>query len=78
VRISFYGRLADAFGRELQLDVAAPSSVGEIRSRLKASRPQEDLGDTRMRACVNGVMVSDSHILREGDALEFLAPVSGG
>jgi molybdopterin converting factor small subunit len=78
VRISFYGRLVDVFGRNLELDLAAPCSIGELRERLQAMRSDQGLGDVRVRACVNGVFVSDSHIVRDGDAIEFLAPVSGG
>ena len=78
MRISFYGRLVDVFGRNLELDLAAPCSIGELRERLQAMRSDQGLGDVRVRPCVNGVFVSDSHIVQEGDAVDFLAPVSGG
>ena len=78
MRVSFYGRLVDVFGRDCEVDAATPCSIGEMRRRLQASRPEEQLGDGRLRACVNGALVSDSHVVREGDTVEFLAPVSGG
>ena len=78
MRISFYGRLVDVFGRDLELDLAAPCSIGELRERLQGMRSDEGLGDVRVRACVNGVFAADSHIVQEGDAVDFLAPVSGG
>jgi molybdopterin converting factor small subunit len=78
VRISFYGRLVDVFGRNLELDLAAPCSIGELRERLQAMRSDQGLGDVRVRACVNGVFAADSHIVQDADLIEFLAPVSGG
>ncbi len=78
MRVSFYGRLVDIFGRDCEVDAAAPCSIGEVRRRLRASHPEEQLDDKRLRACVNGALVGDSHVVREGDTVEFQAPVSGG
>jgi molybdopterin converting factor small subunit len=78
MRIRFYGRLADAFGRDYDVDVDLPSTVGATREQLQALRPNEDLDYRRAKACVNGVLVEDDCVVHEGDSLEFLAPVSGG
>jgi molybdopterin converting factor small subunit len=78
VRILFYGRLADAFGRGTEVDIDLPCTVGVTREQLQAIRPDEDLGYRRAKACVNGVLVEDDCVVHEGDSLEFLAPVSGG
>jgi molybdopterin converting factor small subunit len=78
VRILFYGRLADAFGRDAEVDIDLPCTVGVTREQLQQIRPDEDLGYRRAKACVNGVLVEDDCVVHEGDSLEFLAPVSGG
>lgn len=78
MRVRFYGRLADAFGRDCDIDIDLPCTVGATREQLQSLRPDEDLGYKRAKACVNGVLVEDDRVVHEGDSLEFLAPVSGG
>lgn len=76
----FYGKLESLFGRELELAMAAPCTVAEVRGALMAAHPEsrEALEDGRVRACVAGTLVGDDHRLSADDAVEFLAPVSGG
>jgi molybdopterin converting factor small subunit len=78
VRILFYGRLADVFGRDTEVAIDLPCTVGVTRQQLQAIRPDEDLGYKRAKACVNGVLVEDDCVVHEGETLEFLAPLSGG
>jgi molybdopterin converting factor small subunit len=78
VRILFYGRLADAFGRDTEVEIDLPCTVGATREQLQTLRPGEDASYRRTKACVNGVLVEDDCVVHEGDSLEFLAPVSGG
>jgi molybdopterin converting factor small subunit len=78
LQILFYGRLADAFGRQTELDIDLPCTVGATREQLRPIRPDEDLSYRRAKAFVNGVLVKDDCVVHEGDSLEFLAPVSGG
>jgi molybdopterin converting factor small subunit len=78
VRILFYGRLADAFGRDTQVEIDLPCTVGAMREQLQTLRPDEDTSYRRAKACVNGALVEDDRVVQEGDSLEFLAPVSGG
>lgn len=80
MRILFYGRLADSMGAERELDVDAPSSVGNLRERLASEHPAaaESLRSTRALACVDGVLVRDDHVVAPDQRLEFLPPVSGG
>jgi len=80
VRISFYGRLAEAIGREVELDAAEACAVGEVRARLAELFPHvsSDLVSPRVRACVGDRIVSDSFVVVPGDSIDILAPLSGG
>lgn len=79
MRIHFYGRLAEQIGRSIELDVEGDCSVAELRGRLAADYPHsaQALGQ-RVRACVGDTIVADSHVVRPGETVEFLPPVSGG
>jgi len=79
MKIQFYGRLADAFGRDLEVDVAGECSIAELRERLAREFPHgaAALG-RRVRACVGDTIVPDSHLVRPGERVEFFPPVSGG
>jgi len=78
VKVRFYGRLADAIGREIELDVRHEAPVGEIRRSLAASHPGAAGALRLSRACVRDVMADDNRLLSANDDLEFLPPVSGG
>jgi molybdopterin synthase sulfur carrier subunit len=80
VKILFYGRLAEAIGPELQMDVPTGSSVAELRGRLASEHPQmaEVFRSNRARTCVGDSLVHDDYHVAAGDTLEFLPPVSGG
>jgi molybdopterin converting factor small subunit len=80
VKVLFYGRLAEAIGPELEVDVLAGCSIAELRGKLIAEHPEieEVLRSRRARACVRQAVVNDDYRLVGGDTLEFLPPVSGG
>ena len=80
MRISFYGRLAEAIGREVELETAQACAVGEVRARLAELYPQVagDLASPRVKACVGDRMVPDSCIVGPCAAVDILAPLSGG
>ena len=71
MRILFFGRLADRFGRELELDAAEGCTVADLRQRLA-------LNDPASRACVGESLVGDEFILGSAGEVEFWPPVSGG
>lgn len=79
MKVIFYGRLADLFGKEVEWD-AAVGSIAELRRALVGRCPESAavLTDGRSRACVAGQFVPDSHVLEGSEEVEFLAPVSGG
>ena len=79
MRIHFYGRLAEAFGRDVELEVPQSCSIAELRERLASEYPHgaQTLGG-RVRACVGDSIVPDGHVVQPGDHVEFFPPVSGG
>lgn len=80
MKITFYGGLAELLGREIDLAIEHPCTVGAVRGKLAAGNPMaaESLADGRVRVCVGSAMVGDEHSLGVGEEIEFLAPVSGG
>ena len=71
MRILFFGRLADSFGRTVELDAPAGSTVAALRTLLA-------LHDPAIRACVVDSIVGDEFVIEPGCDVEFLPPVSGG
>jgi molybdopterin converting factor small subunit len=80
VKIGFYGRLAQAIGPKVEVDIPAHSRVGDVRRILAEKFPggAATLASGRSKACVSGAIVGDEHRVSEGDEIEFLPPVSGG
>ncbi len=80
MKIRTYGKLADLLGAERELETGGPCTVGELRALLASQCPEaaESLASQRVLACVDDTVVTESHLIRPGEAVEFLAPVSGG
>jgi molybdopterin converting factor small subunit len=80
VKVRFYGRLAQAIGPQVEVDVPAHSRVGDVRRILAGEFPDgaATLASGRSKACVGGAIVGDEHRVSAGDEIEFLPPVSGG
>ena len=78
MKVLLYGRLAEAVGSRVELDVAANCSVGEIRRRLAADHPAAADIFGRSRIVVAQSFVADEQIVGDTDEIEFLPPVSGG
>jgi len=72
-RIGFYGRLAERFGREIEVDLADEGcTVADLRAQF------EGLDAATVRACVNDEMAGEHALVRPGDRVDFLPPLSGG
>lgn len=80
MRISFYGRLAETIGRDVELDAAQPCAVSEVRAMLAERFPHAstDLTSPRVRACVGDRIVPDNFVVAPGESVDILAPLSGG
>ena len=78
MRIRFYGRLGDAFGREAEVDAPEGSTVAQIRKLLSDTHPTAAEALSRSRACVGERLIDDESRVSSHDVVEFLPPVSGG
>ena len=80
MRVTLYGKLADALGREVDVAIVTPCTVAAVRRRLVEDYPEiaHSFRDGRVRACMGSTLVPDDHPLSQADDIEFLAPVSGG
>ena len=73
VTIGFYGRLAETFGREIEIDLPeVGATVAELRARL------EGLDPAGVRALVNDATAGEDARVNPGDRVDFLPPLSGG
>ena len=78
MRIRLYGKLADAIGRELELDAPEACSIGEVRHRLESDFPHAAPALAASRAVIGDTLVEDSRPAASNDTIEFLPVVSGG
>lgn len=80
MRISLFGSLADAIGREVDLPVAPGSSIGDVRRQLAELYPtaQPILARPAVRGAIDDRIVDDAAPVPERAELAFLPPLSGG
>ena len=78
VRLVFLGRLEQAAGTAIR-EVEVTGALGAILAALDPDLAATLSGE-RIKLAVNGVLVSDtaSLMVKDGDELAFLPPVSGG
>lgn len=79
LRVLFFARLADLAGRrETSLTLPAAATAGDALDRLVAA--YRDLAPLRhqIALAVNMAYVPAAEILRDGDELALIPPVSGG
>ena len=72
ITIGFYGRLAERFGREVEVDLADGATVAALRARF------DGLDAATVRALVNDEMAGEDAPVVPGDRVDFLPPLSGG
>ena len=73
MKIGFYGRLAERFGREIEVESpGAGATVATIRARF------DGLDAATVRALVNDETASEDDPVAAGDRVDFLPPLSGG
>lgn len=78
LRLVFMGRLEDAAGAP-ERQIAPVVSFAEVIAGLEPELAVA-LKPERIRVAVNGMLIADRAglVLRDGDELAFLPPVSGG
>jgi molybdopterin converting factor subunit 1 len=79
VRLLFFATLKDIAGsRELQLEVPAGTTVGDLWSQLERTYPRMQGYRTIVLAALNEEYVDRSARIEDGDELALFPPVSGG
>lgn len=79
MKVAFFGRLREALGDELEVPDRTAEKVSDLRRRLVELHPSAvDLLSSRVRACVDDVIVGDDFALSGHERVEFFPPLSGG
>ncbi|HIC70444.1 MAG TPA: molybdopterin converting factor subunit 1 [Candidatus Latescibacteria bacterium] len=79
LRVLFFAACREITGtRELEIEVADGSNVGDLRRDLGERFPALKRMGSALSAAVNADYCGDSVVLVEGDEVSFLPPVSGG
>lgn len=77
IRLRYFASIREQLGRrEETLDVPDASTVAQVWQQLVAQCPP--LAGQRYRPAVNQEYTTPDAILRDGDELVFIPPVSGG
>lgn len=75
IKVLFFAQLQEQIGNELELHENL-NSVGEVKSYLEAQYPVVNLN--QVMTAVNEEFALDEEIVKDGDVIAFLPPVSGG
>jgi len=78
VSIRLYGRLAEEVQPELSHPAGEALTVGELRRRLAAQYGVARLLDPHVRVAVGERFADDETLIRPGDTVDILSPLSGG
>ena len=79
VRLLFFATLKDIVGsREIQLDVPAGSTVGDVLTHLEGSYPRMKEYRPVVLTAINEEYVERAARIEEGDEVAIFPPVSGG
>ena len=81
MKVFFFGRLADSFGTEMELDVPDDGcTIAELRRRLASAVPEaaDELASTGVRACIDRTMVGENAQVLPHHEIAFVPPLSGG
>ena len=79
IRVLFFGRVADAIGRQLSIELPTEvTTVGELRRWLGAQDGKDILLKPGVRASVDKQVAGDEAPLRDGAEVAFFSLFSGG
>jgi molybdopterin converting factor subunit 1 len=79
VTVRLFARLRDIAGAaELTRDVAPGATIGTLWRELASEYPELSGYERSMSSAVNADYAKMDCVLREGDEVAFLPPVSGG
>jgi molybdopterin converting factor small subunit len=80
VKVTFYGSLAEAIGREVELEPRDGATVGDVRRMLFDRYPEATASLARgdVMGCIDDEIVGDQAVVAGGKELAFLPLLSGG
>jgi molybdopterin converting factor subunit 1 len=79
VTVRLFARLRDIAGAaELTREVEPGATIGTVWRALAAEYPALTEYERSMSSAVNADYAKMNHVLRDGDEVAFLPPVSGG
>jgi molybdopterin converting factor subunit 1 len=79
VTVRLFARLRDITGAaELGRDVPTGATIGTVWRQLVADFPELASYERSISSAINADYARMDHLLREGDEVAFLPPVSGG
>jgi molybdopterin converting factor small subunit len=79
LRILFFGRVSDLFGRELEIGVPeAGCSVAELRRLISDQTHSDVLLKPGARASIDRQIVGDEAVVHPGAEVAFFSMFSGG
>lgn len=79
INILFLGPARDLTGIEsISFDVPSETTASVMRAAIAAKFPRIAAALPTMRFAVNQAFVTDEHLLRAGDEVALIPPVSGG
>lgn len=80
MKILIFGSLRNDIAKEVAGDIPPRGcSIRELRAMLVASDPcYAPLARPSIRACVDREIVLDDHVVRPGQEIAFVSPLSGG
>lgn len=79
IEVLFFAQLRERFGAERRMvDVEDGRSVAEVARHIMLSEEASELLSLPLSYAVNEDFVHGDHVLKDGDRLALLTPVSGG
>jgi molybdopterin synthase catalytic subunit len=79
VHVRLFAGLHDLVGkRDLVLDMPAGSTIGQLRDRLGIEYPAVQPMLSTLVCAVDEEYVPSEHVLRDGDDVALIPPISGG
>jgi molybdopterin synthase catalytic subunit len=79
IHVRLFAGLHDLVGkRDLVLDMPAGATVGQLRDRLGIEYPAVQAMLSTLVCAVDEEYVPSDHVLREGDDVALIPPISGG
>jgi MoaE-MoaD fusion protein len=79
IHVRLFAGLHDLIGkRDIVLDLPAGATIGTLRDRLADEYPIVQPFMTTLVCAVDEEYVPPEHVLREGDDVALIPPISGG